>query len=383
MENLIELINKENINNAVIAIKVFSKIEVYLKENNIKLTEDIIEELLQIPAFNTMCEILINNYTNSIIDNGIEKTFLSDLIRKSLTFYKQKNKIVFKRRKIKNNKCGFDTFNYNMRSIPTLTDEETLILLKEAQSGNIDARNRLIVSNLRLISFSIENFCKNKNLKIDEFQYEDIFQESIFGLMKAIKLFDLNKENKFSTYAYIWIIHYIIKHYKDNKDIVYYSNRMKSLYFVFIKYIDDFWIKNQREASTSEIMRDLKVNEITAICLQKMIIPRESIDLLDEEKLDEKFSESNFDEEVINKILKDDILKIINELNNPKEEYVLREYFGFNGEAKSLRRIGEETGVSGSYIGYLKNKALDELRNMEGICELAVYLGDKKLDIKK
>ena len=380
MKKLVTIINKETIKNTVDTVKVFSKIEIYLRENNIELTDELLDELLCTPKFSQMCDILLSTYSNNILDEGVEEVFLSNLIRRSLIMYQEKNNIVLKRKQIKEYKCGLESLNSGVASFPILTDDEILILIKEAQNGNIDARNKIIVGNLRFIMYSIKKFCENKNLYLNVSQYEDMFDESIFGLIKAINMFDLSKDTKFSTYAHYWIIHYITRLYKDNRDIVYYSQRIKNLYSPFIRYVDDFWVKHDKKPETDDIKKDLNVSEETAIVLQKMIIPKEQIDA---SASDKTLSEDDFTEELANKFLEQDISNLIKTLNDSKKEYILSEYYGFSGKSKSLREIGDELKVSGSYVGYLKNKALEELRQIEDINELAIYLGDKKLDAKK
>jgi len=48
-------------------------------------------------------------------------------------------------------------------------------------------------------------------------QYDDLFQEGIIGLIKAIQTFDISKNNKFSTYAYICIRNEIIRYINRDK----------------------------------------------------------------------------------------------------------------------------------------------------------------------
>lgn len=50
-----------------------------------------------------------------------------------------------------------------------------------------------------------------------KYQYDDLFQIGCVGLMMAIKRYDVSKNAKFSTYAYVFIDGYILKSIRDDK----------------------------------------------------------------------------------------------------------------------------------------------------------------------
>ncbi len=83
-------------------------------------------------------------------------------------------------------------------------------LLRQAQSGDPNARSKVYEANLGLVYMVLERF-KNTN-----YDYEDLFQVGSIGLLKAIDKFDFTFQVRFSTYAVPMIIGEIKKFLRDD-----------------------------------------------------------------------------------------------------------------------------------------------------------------------
>ena len=82
---------------------------------------------------------------------------------------------------------------------PLLTAEEEVELAKRIERGDLEAKERMINSNLRLV-VSIAKRYQGHDLSL-----LDLIQEGVLGLILATEKFDWRRGFKFSTYATWWI----------------------------------------------------------------------------------------------------------------------------------------------------------------------------------
>ncbi|MEA2298816.1 MAG: polymerase primary sigma factor [Solirubrobacteraceae bacterium] len=82
---------------------------------------------------------------------------------------------------------------------PLLNAAEEVVLAKRIERGDMEAKDRLINSNLRLVVSQARRY-QGLGLSMG-----DLVQEGTFGLIRASEKFDWRKGFKFSTYATLWI----------------------------------------------------------------------------------------------------------------------------------------------------------------------------------
>ena len=80
-----------------------------------------------------------------------------------------------------------------------LTKAEEMDLSRKAKKGNKRARQKLVESNYRLAISMAKKYHRQGT------SFEDLLQESVVGLLKAVDKFDPELGYKFSTYACWWI----------------------------------------------------------------------------------------------------------------------------------------------------------------------------------
>ena len=100
---------------------------------------------------------------------------------------------------INNNSRLMDIYIKDIDNYALLTSEEEEFLSEEVHRGNEEAREKFILSNLKLVVKIAQDY-KNFGVPI-----MDIIEEGNIGLMKAVDKFRINKGAKFSSYAQWWI----------------------------------------------------------------------------------------------------------------------------------------------------------------------------------
>ena len=90
-------------------------------------------------------------------------------------------------------------FLKDIGKVRLLTASEEVDLAKRIERGDLDAKQKMVESNLRLVVSIAKNY-RNQGLP-----FLDLIQEGTIGLVRAAEKFDYRKGFKFSTYATWWI----------------------------------------------------------------------------------------------------------------------------------------------------------------------------------
>jgi RNA polymerase primary sigma factor len=90
-------------------------------------------------------------------------------------------------------------FFKDMGKVRLLTAQEEVGLAKRIERGDLDAKQKMVESNLRLVVSIAKNY-RNQGLP-----FLDLIQEGTIGLVRAAEKFDYRRGFKFSTYATWWI----------------------------------------------------------------------------------------------------------------------------------------------------------------------------------
>jgi RNA polymerase primary sigma factor len=90
-------------------------------------------------------------------------------------------------------------FLNDIRRVRLLTAQEEVDLAKRIERGDLDAKQKMVESNLRLVVSIAKNY-RNQGLP-----FLDLIQEGALGILRATEKFDYRKGFKFSTYATWWI----------------------------------------------------------------------------------------------------------------------------------------------------------------------------------
>ena len=246
--------------------------------------------------------------------------------------------------------CNVDT-----STLKTLTENEKQELLKRVREGDMNAREQLILGNLRLVLSVVGRF----NLKHDS--ADDLFQVGCVGLIKAIDHFNPDFEVRFSTDAVPMIIGELRRYQRDN-NAVRISRGLRDLAYRALQVKEDVSLREGRDASLSEIAKRLEVSErAVGEAMEAIVEPISLYDSVygdDEDKMyviDKLSDESEESDSWIESIaLKEALSKLV---GRERDIIRLRYYKG-----RTQMEIASEIGISQAQVSRLEKSAIEKLR---------------------
>ena len=258
---------------------------------------------------------------------------------------------------------------------PILSKEEEQSLFYRLKNGDNSAKEMIINSNLRLVA-SIAKMYINRGLS-----YLDLIQEGNIGLIIAIDKYDVNTFNRFSTYAYYWIVLYIqraIANKGRNIRIPVYKNDAINKYRVVVLKLETLL---GRTPTVSEIANDMKasIKEVEKLrLLQKdtanlnEVVSNDSNTELEEIVI---CNNDNLDDIIFAKTLKEDIDKILKNSSLTDLEYsILINRFGLkNNSIATLAELSLKYNISVEWVRKSERNALNKIRLSKYVTSLMEY----------
>ena len=262
-----------------------------------------------------------------------------------------------------NNDTAMKAYLRQIGRSPLLTPEEEAELARKIRSGDREARDLMIRSNLRLVVTVARDYVDYGMPLLD------LISEGNIGLIKAVERFDVMRGAKLSTYA-VWWIRQSIKRALSNQSKlvrlpVHLGDKMSKLRRVALRLSEEL----SREPTDEELGAELgmapeKVSELRGVGIRPA-----SLDAPISDGGLTEFGESIADEEAQTpfELLRDKDLRskvdgLLEELNG-REKKIIADRFGFGGrQRKTLQELGDTLGISRERIRQLENVALAKLR---------------------
>ena len=194
-----------------------------------------------------------------------------------------------------------------------LSDEEEKDYLEKMKVGDIEARNKLIEHNLRLVAHIVKKYAKTQE------EGEELISIGTIGLIKGIMSYDNKKGTRLATYAARCIENELLMLMRSNK-------------------------KSQNDVSLNDpIGTDKEGNQI--LLVDVMSTEEEISDIIEMKTHIKKLREN-----------------ILSELDDREREIIIERY-GLNGENPlTQREIAKKLGISRSYISRIEKKAVSKLK---------------------
>ena len=196
-------------------------------------------------------------------------------------------------------------------------------LLLEVKNGSLEARNTLIIHNLRLVVFIAKKF---ESTKIN---IEDLISIGSMGLIKGVQTFKMDKNIKLATYASRCIENEILMYLRKTQRI-------------------------RQEVSLDEVLTvDSEGNEM--MLADVLGDPNPSV-----------LHQMTLDEDVRN------LYTVLAKLNDREKEIIIMRFGLFGKEAMTQKEVADTLGISQSYISRLEKRIIDKMREeIEGLVKVS------------
>lgn len=122
--------------------------------------------------------------------------------------------------------------NYLLKHRRIIKKEELNELVIKAKNGDIISRNTIIEHNVGLALKVVFNKVGITQV-LHSIELDDLYQETTFGLIRAVELFEPKRGLMFSTYAMSWIEQSIQRYIANNSSIVrvpVYADELRNIY---------------------------------------------------------------------------------------------------------------------------------------------------------
>jgi len=283
---------------------------------------------------------------------------------------------------IRGEELNDDTIQNYIRDVskyPVLTKEEEVELAKRIEKGDQAAKRELTYSNLKLVVHTAKKYL-GRNLS-----FLDLIQEGNIGLFRAVEKFDWRKGYKFSTYASYWIDQSIRRALADQSRPVRLPSHVDEKLNRYKKEKRAMIEELGREPTPEELAERLNVDINVIYYLRRISQETVSIDTMVgySEDSDTQMVETIEDEQTVkpidsasNQILRENLMKIIDECLEPREKKVIMLRFGLDGTkvTHTLEEIGEVFKVTRERVRQIEEAALNKIRQHKDSYKLIDFL---------
>ena len=234
-----------------------------------------------------------------------------------------------------------------------LNYKDFLDLIKSAQSGDLDSKNKLIKLNIGLVKKEIMKYLSSG------LDVEDLFQLGCIGLLKAIDRFNPSLGYMFSSYA-VPLIDGEIRRFVRDDGIIKISRELKTINWKVKKLRDNYTKKTGKELSLDEISKNL---DIPIDKIKQSFLALSPVEYFESYNSEKKF----FQLDLENNVLKEkefsyvdliELKDLVDDLSEIEQKIIKMRYVNDFTQEK----IGRILGMSQVQISRMEKAALLKLK---------------------
>jgi RNA polymerase primary sigma factor len=264
------------------------------------------------------------------------------------------------------------TYFDQIKSVPLLSFQEELDLSRRIAAGDELARQKLIEANLRLVVKIARCFIAS------DVSLLDLIQEGNLGLIRAAQKYNYQRNVRFSTYASWWIKQAISRSLANKRRSIRLPHRKEEALKKIQRAYNTLSQIYMRRPTTEEIAAEvgLPTVEIEYILTMANGMVSLDADTGDEDSstfidLLEDYTYSP-DKDLMNDAIKRDTRRHLNKLMDRERRILMYRFQFFDGERYTLKRIGDEMGISPETVRQIEMRALRKFKEQAG--ELREYM---------
>jgi RNA polymerase primary sigma factor len=255
---------------------------------------------------------------------------------------------------------SFQLFLNQASRYPLLTADEEIELAKRIERGDLEAKERLINSNLRLV---ISNARRYQGVGLP---LQDLVQEAMLGLIRAAEKFDWRRGYKFSTYATLWIRQAMQRGLDNTGRPIRLPAHVAQRQRRVNRVESELTTKLDREPTDEEIAKEAKVSVEDVAAMRDVTRVTASLDQPigeGETTLGELHAgEAEAPESEVIELQREDAVKAALDQLPSLERQVLELRFGTGGEPPAnAREVARRLDVSEQQVRRLESEGLERL----------------------
>jgi RNA polymerase sigma factor (sigma-70 family) len=256
---------------------------------------------------------------------------------------------------------SFQLFLNQAARYPLLTAEEEVDLAQRIERGDLEAKERLINSNVRLV---ISNARRYQGLGLS---MPDLVQEAMLGLIRAAEKFDWRRGYKFSTYATLWIRQALQRGLDNTGRAVRVPAHVAQRQRTVNRITAQLTGKLDRDPTDEEVAAEAKLPLDEVAALRDLTRVTTSLDAPVSDDGDATLGELRADEappvedEIADRQREETVGTALSRLPEDERRVIELRFGTGNEPVATLREVGRELGVTQQQVRQLEEQGLKRL----------------------